>query len=90
MEFESILKVASAFALVVAGIILAIVILKRIHPSYLGMKASQEVSKLKIEEQLYITPSKRVVVISYENQKYVLLLGDTELVIDKITKGSDI
>lgn len=90
MDFEYLLKVVFSFGLVIAIFLFAITIFRKLHPSYFGINTSSELSKLKFEEQLYLTPKQRIVVISYDNQKYVLLLGDTELVIDKITKGSDL
>ena len=40
---------------------------------------------IKIVEQKYLSSKHKIVVVNYQNTKYVLLLGESETLIDKIS-----
>lgn len=64
-----------------------LVVLRKLYPSYFKLALNTNIN-LKIEEQLIIGPKQRLVVASFKETKYILLLGNSEILIDKIKKIS--
>lgn len=78
-----ILKALGALVFVMGLFYAAVLLLKKLQPSYFSSVRALS-HKLKLEEQIYLGPKHRMAVVSYENKKYVLLLGETSVVIDTV------
>lgn len=83
MDLLYVLKSIGALAFVIGLFYGAVLLFKKLQPSYFSSIRAQP-HKLKLEEQIYLGPKHRMTVVSYENKKYVLLLGETSVVIDTV------
>jgi hypothetical protein len=66
-----------AFLMLISAVILAILWLFRRHGDSIGLNVS---GKLKVEERLYISSTKQAVVLSYEGQKYLVIPGAVDTI----------
>ncbi len=83
MDIFYVLKVIGALAFVLGLFYMAVMIFKKLQPSYFNATYTQPLS-LKVEEQIYLGPKHKISVVGYKNKKYILLLGETALVIDTV------
>lgn len=82
MEALLIFKAILALALVAGAILLCAHLLKKYFPQAIQANTPKH---LKIDEQLYITPKHKVITVSHNTTKYVLLIGDkSEILLDTI------
>jgi flagellar biogenesis protein FliO len=89
METMYYLKVFGSLIFVIGLFCAILLILRKIQPSYFNSIKSPQ-HNIKLEEQLYLDPKHRMVVVRYEDKKYLLLLGESNKVVDVIncTKSS--
>ncbi|MDF3048299.1 MAG: hypothetical protein K0R73_1417 [Candidatus Midichloriaceae bacterium] len=83
MEPTYYLKVFGALVFVIGLFCAILLILKRVQPSYFSIKNPSQAS-IKLEEQLTLSPKHKMAVVRYEDKKYLLLLGESNTVVDVV------
>ena len=83
MDLLYTLKALGALVFVIGLFYAAVLLFRRLQPAYFSSVGGVS-HRLKLEEQIYLGPKHRMVVASYENKKYILLLGETSVVIDTV------
>lgn len=88
MDLEQILKAIVTLCVIGGVLVLGLLYLRRYGPfKTIGMNIGGLDKNLKLEEVLFIDTQNKVVVIRHHNTKYLLLLGHTSLVIDRVEKS---
>lgn len=81
------IKSIEAMLILISLLVLILYILKKVNFNYpLSRLKINSNQKLKIEEQVFLSPKTRMIVVDYDDYKYVLLIGSNEMLIDKIRK----
>jgi flagellar biogenesis protein FliO len=81
MELNAILTSVVSLALICGLIIAGLALVKKYNLANLNGILSQKT--ISIEEIQYLDQSRKIVLVSHKDKKYLLLLGNKELLIDE-------
>ncbi|MCE2992751.1 MAG: hypothetical protein ACK5WS_00185 [Alphaproteobacteria bacterium] len=81
MEAIDLLKTFSALVVVLGAILAVLYLVKKFNLHHISFTQDKDT---KIDEIVNIDTKNKIVVVSHLDQKYILLLGSNNLVIDKI------
>ncbi len=83
MDFFVIIEKVVIFTIFIACMVAIAAFIKRYKLGNIALSVGKE-SKLRLDEMMIIDSNNKVVVVSYENYKYILHLGSSTAVLDKI------
>ena len=76
MDFPDFIRAVAALALTVGLILLAAVLLRRYGPAALFRVRPKTTRRLAIVESLMLDPARRLVLVRFDDQERLLLLGE--------------